>query len=69
LWEEIEGAQPPKWLVMKEVCGIPTDSCSRWNWSHNHSFFSLSRLRISFRFSELESSHMASDLWLLSCCH
>ncbi len=29
LWEEIEGAQPPKWLVMKEVCGIPTDSCSR----------------------------------------
>lgn len=22
LWEEIEGAQPPKWLVMKELLGI-----------------------------------------------
>ena len=22
LWEEIEGAQPPKWLVMKEVSSI-----------------------------------------------
>mmetsp|Transcript_7997 Transcript_7997/g.13233 ORF Transcript_7997/g.13233 Transcript_7997/m.13233 type:complete len:172 (-) Transcript_7997:232-747(-) len=22
LWEEIEGAQPPKWIVMKEILGI-----------------------------------------------